>query len=122
MPRSANVCPRNRVRYMGFRNLVGGHETCKGVAALDRSVPTITGLSRRGNVPPHMRLQVVLYDAASLGVHDPEIGLRLGHPLVRRQAIPPDRLRVILRHADAVGVPQPEVVLHAGIPLLGLRP
>ena len=67
-----------------FGELVGGHETCKGVAGVSRNLPFFTGLSRRGNVPPHMRLHVVLYDTASVGVHEPEVGLRLGNPLVSR--------------------------------------
>jgi len=40
-----------------FGELVGGHETCKGVAGVSRNLPFFTGLSRRGNVPPHMRLR-----------------------------------------------------------------
>jgi hypothetical protein len=72
---------------------------------------------RRQPGPTH-RLGIVLRDAASEAVHDPEIELRAGVSLIRRQPKPAHRLGVILRHTPALAVRGPEVVLPLGRSLL----
>ena len=59
---------------------------------------------------PHVRLHVARWDALPGLVHVPEIGLRPGDSLVRRQPIPPHGHGIVLRvGAEAEGVPEPEV-------------
>ena len=68
-----------------------------------------------------MRLHVILYEAASLGVHDPEVVLRVRVPLFSRQSVPTHRFGVVLRHACAGAVLEPDVVLRLGVALLSPR-
>ena len=51
--------------------------------------------------------------------HHPEVGLRLGAPLICGGPVPPRRLGVVLRDPYNVVVHQPEVVLTLGVPLVG---
>ena len=55
-------------------------------------------------------------------MHDAEVVLRRGVPLLGGLAIPVDDFRMVLRHALAVGMHDAEVVLRRGVPLLGKRP
>ena len=69
-----------------------------------------------------MRLHVVLRGAETVFVHDPEVDLREGDSLVRRQPKSPHRFDVVLREALAVGVDELEVVLRVGVALVGCAP
>ena len=62
-----------------------------------------------------MRLHVVLHDAPSGGVPDPEVELRRNVPLLSRQSIPADGRGIILRDTIAPVVPDCEVVLRSGV-------
>ena len=64
-----------------------------------------------------MGLHVILRDAFAVGVHDPEVVLRVGVSLLRRQPKLPHRFGVVLRDPFAVAVLDPKVVLRAGVSL-----
>jgi len=100
----------------------GGHETCKGVAAVSRNHPVYTGLSRRREVPPLVGLYVVLHHPAAEGIHALEVGHHVSVPLVRRQSIPARCFDVVLRDAVAPKVHGPEGQLRDGVALVGRQP
>ena len=60
--------------------------------------------------------------SASVGVHDPEVELSLGKPLVGSQVEPAHGFGIVLEDALAVGVPDPEVELRIGETLVGSQP
>ena len=63
---------------LGLSDLLGGHLGGADVAVLH---PPVAILARRlggGEVGPHVRFDVVLRDAATDVVHDPEVALRNG--------------------------------------------
>ena len=74
-----------------FSNLFGGHFGGVDVSVLD---PPVAILARRlggGEVGPHVRFDGVLWDARAGLVHEAEVVLRDGVPLIRREASPPAR-------------------------------
>ena len=51
-----------------FGELLGGHDVYQAVACLDRYLTLVASQPRRREGMPHIRLHVVLYDAAAIGV------------------------------------------------------
>ena len=70
---------------------------------------------------PGDRFDVILLDAAAVGVHPSEVALRAGETLLCGFAEPGDRFSVIQRDAFAISIHEPEEILHRGITLLCVR-
>ena len=64
-------------------------------------------------------LSIILRDAAALGIHAAEAGLRSGEPLVGGDAEPSHGLGIVLRDAAALDIAHPEIVLPGSVPLVG---
>ena len=99
---------------LGLSDLIGGHLGGDDVAVPLPPVPLLARRLSDGEVGPHVRLYIVLRDAFTVFVEQPEVGLRSGDFLVRSQPILPHRLGVVLRDASPVVVHEPEAVLRSG--------
>jgi len=94
-----------------FSNLFGSHFGGVDVSVLD---PPVAVLARRlggGEVGPHVRFDVVMWDAFTVAVHGSEVALRGGIAPIGCEPVPPHRFRIVLRDASTCVVHEPEVVL-----------
>ena len=73
---------------MGLNDLLRCHRRRKFIT--ERRIGSVVLCG--GKVEPHMSHHIVLWDAAALPTHGPEISLRLGVPLLSRTAVPADRM------------------------------
>ena len=83
--------------------LLARHPLGHGVPSLHAPLAILTGGPGGGQVKPHVRRHVILRDAVAAVVHDPEVELRAGLPLVGGQPAPRDGFGVALRHAPTLG-------------------
>ena len=67
---------------LSLGDLLGGHPGGDDVAVLHPLVPVLARRLSDGEVGPHVRLHIILRDALTVAVHEPEVVLRVGESLV----------------------------------------
>ena len=77
---------------LAFLNLSLGHFSGDLIPISFCDLVTLRG----GQVEPHVRADIVVWDTTAVGVHEPETGLSFGIALFRRPEIPAHRSRIVL--------------------------
>lgn len=70
-----------------------------------------------GQLEPAHGLAVVLRDTFAVGIHDPQVELRVGVALFGGESVPAYGLTVVLRDTFAVGIHDPQVDLRGCVAL-----